>query len=102
MAQEVLHKFRFMKSNKGFITWKICLAKAYVKLQWHFIQSVITEIGIGGLLVELIIWCVTSVQYRVVLNEELMDPFTLGCGIRQGDPISPYIFVVYGKTLSNN
>ncbi|KAK3205157.1 hypothetical protein Dsin_019203 [Dipteronia sinensis] len=48
VAQEVLHKFRIMKGKKGFIVWKIDLAKAYDKLQWQFIRNVITKAGLGN------------------------------------------------------
>ena len=40
------------------------------------------DVGIGGTLLELIMWCVTTVQYKVVINGEVSEPFTLGCGIR--------------------
>ena len=52
-------------------------------------------------MVELIMWCVTTVQYKVVLNGELSDSFIPGCGIRQGDPIFPYVFVLCMEKLSH-
>ncbi|KAK3204898.1 hypothetical protein Dsin_018944 [Dipteronia sinensis] len=57
--------------------------------------------GLGSDLVELIMWSITSVQYRVVLNGEVIEPFTPGCGIRQEDPFSPYIFVLCMEKLSH-
>ena len=101
VTQDVLHKFKIMKGKKGCIAWKIDLAKAYDKLQWNFIRSVLVEIGLGSDLVELIMWSITSVQYRVVLNGEVTEPFMPGCGIRQGDPLSPYIFVLCMEKLSH-
>ena len=101
VAQEALHKFKVMKGKKGLVTWKIDLAKAYDKIQWGFIRHVLMEIGVRGILLDLIMWCVTSVQYRVVINGEVSEPFTPGCGIRQGDPLSPYIFVMCMEKLSH-
>ena len=101
VAQEALHKFKVMKGKKGLVAWKIDLTKAYDKIQWGFIRHVLTEIGVRGILLDLIMWCVTSVQYRVVINGEVSEPFTPGCGIRQGDPLSPYIFVMCMEKLSH-
>ncbi|KAK3212015.1 hypothetical protein Dsin_016721 [Dipteronia sinensis] len=68
VAQEVLYKFKIMKGMKGCIAWKIYLTKAYDKLQWNFIRSVNDKTCIGSALVNLIMWSITTVQYRVVLN----------------------------------
>ena len=76
------------------MAWKIDLAKAYNKLQWNFIKSLLIEVGIDKKLVDLIMWCITSVQYQVILNGELTEPFTPGCGIRQGD-LSPFTSLCY-------
>ncbi|KAK0588170.1 hypothetical protein LWI29_035325 [Acer saccharum] len=101
IAQEVLYKFKTIKGKKGLIAWKIDLAKAYDKLQWSFIKLVLEEVGIIGGLNNLIMSCISNVQYRVVLNGELSDSFRPKCGIRQGDPLSPYIFVLCMEKLSH-
>ncbi|KAL5837411.1 hypothetical protein ACOSQ3_014580 [Xanthoceras sorbifolium] len=45
--------------------------------------------------------CITGAQYKVILNGETSDSFQPGCGLRQGDPISPYIFVLCMEKLSH-
>ncbi|VVA40999.1 PREDICTED: reverse mRNAase, partial [Prunus dulcis] len=82
VAQEVLHKFKNAKGKKGFIAWKIDLSKAYDRMQWPFIREVLWE-------------------YKAILNGELTDSFSPQCGIRQGDPLSPYIFVLCMEKLSH-
>ena len=54
VAQEVLHKFKFIKGKQGYVAWKIDLAKAYDKLQWNFISNVLMDVGIGGSFLKLI------------------------------------------------
>lgn len=101
VAQEVLHNFKYAKGKKGFIAWKIDLSKAYDRMQWPFIREVLWEVGIKGSILELLMQCIISVQYKAILNGELIDSFSPQCGIRQGDPLSPYIFVLCTEKLSH-
>ncbi|KAK3185164.1 hypothetical protein Dsin_032450 [Dipteronia sinensis] len=85
----------------GYIAWKIHLAKAYDRPQWGFIKQVLEEFGITGKMNNLIMSCITNVQYKVIVNGELSESFTPKCGIRQADPLSPYIFVLCMEKLSH-
>ncbi|KAK3229447.1 hypothetical protein Dsin_001328 [Dipteronia sinensis] len=100
VAQEDLHKLKTMKGKKDSMSWKIDLSKAYDRLQWNFIRDVIVEAGLKGSFVDLIKWYVSTVSYKAVLNKEATETFTPGCGIRQGDPLSPYLFVLCMENLS--
>ncbi|KAK3219643.1 hypothetical protein Dsin_013613 [Dipteronia sinensis] len=90
-----------MKGKMGFIAWKIDLAKAYDRLQWGFIKAVLDDVGIEGKINKLIMRYVSSFQYKVILNGEVSDNFRPKSGIRQGDPLSPYIFVLCMEKLSH-
>ncbi|KAK2640627.1 hypothetical protein Ddye_028422 [Dipteronia dyeriana] len=100
VAQEVLHKFKSMKGKKGYIAWKIDLAKAYDKLQLSFIRNVIMEVGFDGKFVDLIMWCISSVQYQATSNQAVimksfLDDF---CNLL----INKRIASVYGSPLTKN
>jgi hypothetical protein len=101
IAQEVLHKYQQSKGTKGFLAWKIDLSKAYDRLSWQFIESVLREAKIPIEIVNLIMNCVTTPSFQVCLNGELTESFTSKRGIRQGDPLSPYIFVLCMEKLSH-
>ena len=59
------------------------------------------EVGIEGRLNDLMMSCISEVNYKVVVNGELSESFVPKCGIRQGDPLSPYIFVLCMENLSH-
>ncbi|KAL5815472.1 hypothetical protein ACOSQ4_026113 [Xanthoceras sorbifolium] len=45
--------------------------------------------------------CITNVSYKIIINGKVTDSFALGCGLKQGNPLSPYIFVLCMEKLSH-
>ncbi|KAK3183154.1 hypothetical protein Dsin_030440 [Dipteronia sinensis] len=85
----------------GFIVLKIDLAKAYDRLQWDFIKAVLNEVGIKGKLNSLIMSCISSVQFKVILNDETSNMFWPKSGIRQEYGQVPWCSLIHGRVTKD-
>lgn len=80
---------------------KVDLEKAYNRLRWSFIFNKLKEMGIPSGLISIIMKCVTTVSVQIAWNGEVSKEFPISQGIWQGDPISPYLFVLCLKRLAH-
>lgn len=79
---------------------KIDVQKAYDTISWDFIHSTLIDCKLEINIINLIMDCITSPSISVLINGKPSYAFNPGCGIRQGDPISPYLFILYMESLS--
>uniref|UniRef100_A0A803QLX3 Reverse transcriptase domain-containing protein n=1 Tax=Cannabis sativa TaxID=3483 RepID=A0A803QLX3_CANSA len=100
MAQEVLHSIKNKKGKVGALAIKTDMSKAYDRLEWDFIRHVLVANGFSSKVCNLIMQCITTVSFSILLNGAPLAPFNPKRGIRQGDPLSPFIFILCSEVLS--
>ena len=92
IAYECLHTIRKQKVKHPFFALKIDMTKAYDRVEWKYLKGVLLKLDFNARWVEMVMRCITSVKYTVKVNGDFTEPFKPTRGIRQGDPISPYLF----------
>ncbi|XP_060212076.1 uncharacterized protein LOC132639653 [Lycium barbarum] len=78
---------------------KLDLRKAYDAIECCFLKIMMAELGFPYKFIIWIIECISSISYSLVLNEGLEKPVPRKRGIKQGDPMSPYLFVIVMEYL---
>ena len=97
--QEVLNSMRKRRIGKGTMLIKVDLEKAYERIFWSCITNTLELAGLPSTWVRNVMHCVESTRMTIIWNGKNLDWFKPLRGIRQGDVISPYLFVLCMERL---
>lgn len=101
VAQEVVHSMRLKQGKKCWMAVKIDMEKEYDRLRWDFIENTLLDVNLPSSTVRLIMRCVSTSVMQVLWNGGFIEEFKPFRGIRQGDPMSPYLFVLTTEILGH-
>lgn len=97
VAIEVVHSMASSKEKAMFI--KLDMSKAYGRVRWSFLQHMLMAFGFHPDWISWVMSCVTTSSFFVLLNGSPSPTFSASRRLRQGDPLSLYLFILLAEGL---
>lgn len=102
VAHELLLTLKKTKNGRvGKMVVKFDMSKAYDRVEWLYLEAVMKAMEFVEPWIKLVISCITTVNYLMLVNEKPGLSFVSSRELRQGDPLSSYFFLICVKGLSS-
>ncbi|KAJ1695184.1 hypothetical protein LUZ63_011882 [Rhynchospora breviuscula] len=92
--KEVIHTFSLTSYKSSSFCLKVDLSKAFDRMKWPFIKSVMNAFGLPSGYINWVTTCITSARYSILINGKADRFIRPTNGLKQGCALSPYIFIM--------
>ena len=101
VAYEMLHRLRNRRQRKvGHMAIKLDISNAYDRVEWEFLRNIMLKMIFSAKWVDQAIQGMSSSSYSMLINGEPRGFISSSRGIKQGDSLSPYLFLFCVEGLS--
>ena len=102
VAYESLHTMHGRKKGKkGSLALKLDINKAYDRVEWAFLKSIMVKMGFPKVWIERVMCCVSTFSFSVKINGKTYGNIIPSRWLRQGGPLSPYLFLLYAEGFTS-